>query len=134
MAQDAIWQTQKAVYAKLKADSGLMAIISDVYEYVPQGAVFPYVVITDIDSRPWFASSARGENISMEISVFSKERGNKNIIDIAAKVIAALHNTSFSITGHSLVNIRHQLTNNERLNDGQIYKSAIIFKIVTQEN
>ena len=51
MSADAMWQLQKAVYAKLTSDTNLMALVNNnIYENVPEETPFPFVAISDFEA------------------------------------------------------------------------------------
>ena len=56
MPVDSQWAIQTLIYDILKDDTNLQAVLAGgaagVYDHVPDGAAFPYCVISDIEARP----------------------------------------------------------------------------------
>lgn len=90
---------QKAVYNALVADSALMALVSGVYDRVPEGAALPYVVFADVASRDASNASDAAERIELEINVYSRGGGRKETLDILERLHAALHRQAPVLTG-----------------------------------
>ena len=56
MTQDSAWAAQAALYAALCAHAPLTAQLAagagSVFDHVPQGAAFPYIVLGDMRAAP----------------------------------------------------------------------------------
>jgi len=60
MTSDVIFQLQKSVYTALTGDSTLTAMVTGIYEYVPQGTGFPYLVVNEITAADWSTKTSNG--------------------------------------------------------------------------
>ena len=100
----ASWPLQVAVFEALRA--AVQPVL--VYDGVPQGAAFPYVVVGDDSSVEWpVALDADGEDIDVTIHVWSRYAGGKEVKELMGKVRAALHNRALPLgAGLSLVSFR----------------------------
>lgn len=60
--QTSLSEVQTAMYARLTADTTLMSLITEVYDFtaVPDGAALPYVTIGDATEAPMNAFGTRG--------------------------------------------------------------------------
>ncbi len=134
MTSDALWQLQKEIFTKLSTDSTLTAMVSGVYENVPQDSAFPYVAISDMQSADWSTKTTKGAQVIIRVDAFTRERGSKKLLEIMTRVSDLLHQCSLTLTGHTLINLR--LLDNDMLkaNDGLTYIGASRFRAVTQEN
>jgi len=94
-----------AVYAALVANP---AIGAGVYDAVPQDAAYPHIEIDGGRAYDWSAALMRGEDIVVEIHVWSRYRGYKEARELMGKVKDRLHEVSLSVTGATLVDIRFQ--------------------------
>nr|WP_255600017.1 DUF3168 domain-containing protein [Afifella sp. IM 167] len=103
---------QKAVYERLAADSGLAALIGPgrVFDYVPRGAEAPYLHLGEMAAK---AGEDGGPDvggalteIAFALVAFSRGRGRKEALAIAAAARASLHDADFALDGFSLVNCR----------------------------
>ena len=86
--------TLQAINSALTKDKSLMSKIHGVFDEVPNGAVFPYVVIGEgkEEENNMFNSSA--SKIETHIDVFSRGdvKGFKTCLDIAQNVQSAIDN------------------------------------------
>ena len=88
-------ELQKAIYQILAASLPLQAIVgARIFDEVPQGAAFPYVVIGDDDLKPWDLDCKRGFEALITIHAFSRYKGRKEAKEIGAKIYDLLHNAS----------------------------------------
>lgn len=88
-------ELQKAIYQILAASLPLQAIVAGrIFDEVPQGAAFPYVVIGDDDLKPWDLDCKLGFEALITIHAFSRYKGRKEAKEIGAKIYDLLHNAS----------------------------------------
>lgn len=89
-------ELQKAIYDKLKASAALTAIVGQrVYDDVPQGSQFPYVVLGDDITSAWDTDCKAGFSALITVHGFSRYQGRKEAKAIGDAVYAALHNAGF---------------------------------------
>lgn len=118
---------QKAVYDALVADSALMALVSGVYDRVPEGAALPYVVFADSTSRDASNASDDAERIALELNVFSRSGGRKQVLDILERLHIALHHQALALTGGwRVVWMRAEQTRVRMLGDGMTWQGATV--------
>lgn len=106
MSTEPLMQTQAAVYNRLSGDSGIIALLAGanaIYDHVPQGSAFPYIVLADMATEPADTQQFPGTAISMSIETYSRAGGKQESQQIAAAIDSALHNADFAVTGHDLV-------------------------------
>lgn len=99
MSGDLTSELQAALYTKLTGDTTLMALISGVYDRVPEGATFPYVSIGEIDSQDDSTFSLDAQSVTMTIHTWSRQRGKKQTQQIMARIHDLLHRGSMAISG-----------------------------------
>ena len=88
-------ELQKAIYQILAASLPLASIVgARIYDEVPQGASFPYIVIGDDDLKPWDLDCKLGFEALITIHAFSRYKGRKEAKEIGAKIYDLLHNAS----------------------------------------
>ncbi|MCI3271024.1 DUF3168 domain-containing protein [Streptomyces cylindrosporus] len=98
---------QAAVYAKLTASPALLALVSGVYDEVPEPAPYPYVSIGSITEVPDDAHDRQGLEATIVLHVWSKSPGFAQAYDIFAALDAALDRASLAVAGFTDVSIRH---------------------------
>lgn len=89
----------KAVYEALTADSALMALISGVYDRVPEGTALPYVVFDRTESSDASSGADEAERIALGLNVYSRSGGRKQVLDIMERLHAVLHHQTPVLTG-----------------------------------
>lgn len=133
MSADSKWAVQQAVVAALTADAGLDAIIDGrVYDHVPQGASFPYVVIGDMSSAPLDTVTDKGMQITLNVLCWSRYRGKKQVRDMQAAVYDALHRQALTITGQAHIDTQFLTSSDGQEGDGLTYFGAQTFTIWTE--
>jgi hypothetical protein len=105
---------QAAIYSRLTgytALTSLLATATSVYDFVPQAAVAPYVVIGDDTSVDWSTKTANGWEVTITVHAWDYQRqGRKSVKAILSAVYDALHRQDASITvsGFTLVDIQSE--------------------------
>jgi hypothetical protein len=129
---DCIFEVQKAVYAKLSGDAALLALGASVYEYVPQDTAFPYVKIEGSSAVDWSTTTTQGWEVTVALSVFTRERGSKKSLSIAARCRELLHDATLAVSGCTVVSIRYVASDVQLLADGVTYQAGMVFKVFAQ--
>jgi len=98
---DHSWNLQQTIYTLLTGESP--SIAGDrIYDDVPQNVTFPYVEIGDGQVIPDDTSSAdEGFSEFIDLHVWSRYRGKKEIKQIFGQIHAALHGVALSVTGRA---------------------------------
>ena len=131
---NASWALQRAVHASLTSDVTLTTLLSGpkIYDYVPRNAAFPYVTFGQSTERDWSTGGDEGHEHVLTLRVWSDARGRKQIQAIVDAVRFALHDTALTLTGHRLINLRHEFTEVRRTGDGETLRGLIRFRAVTE--
>jgi hypothetical protein len=120
MTVDSQWALQQAVYAALSGDAALQAWLGDparLYDHVPGDAVHPYVVIGEIEGRPFDSKTSQGMSLTLSLHVWDGAdggsggaapgyRGAGRLRQIMARLVALLDRAALDLDGHSLVMLR----------------------------
>jgi len=128
------WELQKAVYAALKGDSALVALLGGarVYDDVPRGAVFPYVTFGPATARDWSTGTDGGCEHLITLRAWSKGGGEKEVHLVLEAIRVVLHEAALTLDGHRLVNLRHEVSDTLRGADGETYQGVVRFRAVTE--
>lgn len=101
---DAIWPVQMAVFARLNAIVPQLAG-GRIYDYPLQtrlqdaGQKFPYVDIGEVMAEPHDASLAGGVQQILSVHVWSRYRGQKEILGILNAIKNEFHGAELDIAG-----------------------------------
>lgn len=94
-----------AVKAKLGADATFMAMVTGVYGQLPAAArtLYPYVVLGRRTSTPGGAMQLAGNQVSLQIDVWSDAKGPATVSLICSRIYAVLERQPLILSGFSLV-------------------------------
>lgn len=126
---------QQAIYAALSGDATLRSALgaSDrIHDHAPRGAAFPYVAFASFSARDWSTGDTDGDEHTIVLHVWSREKGKREAETIAAAIRARLHDAALDVSGYRLVNLRHTATEIRREPDGQSTRGIIRLRAVTE--
>lgn len=103
----ALWPLQVAVVSKARGHAPLMALISGVFDEVPEDTAHPYVTVGSITETAADAHNQRGLDVQVEMHIWSKYEGYREAADIAAALDEALDRQPLAVTGFRDVSIAH---------------------------
>lgn len=130
----ASWALQQAIYQALTNDGPLVALLgwARVWDDVPERAAFPYVTFAAGSERDWSTGSGAGAEHAVVLHVWSRAGGRKEAQEIVAAVRAVLHEAALTLTGHRLINLRHEASDVRRDADGETYHGIVRLRAVTE--
>ena len=128
------WALQKAAYARLTTDAGVLTELggAKVYDHVPRETPKPYVTFGRNVVRDWSTGESLGHEHELVLHVWAGAKGRKTTTAILAALRAALHDQALSLDGHRLVNLRHVVSDTTREPDGETLEGIARFRAVTE--
>lgn len=128
------WALQQALYAAVTGSASLAALIGPprVYDDVPQGTPFPYLTLGQSTLRDWSTGTDDAEEHILTLHVWSRAGGRKVMHEVMDALRATLHDQPLALSGHRLVNIRHEISEARRDPDGETYHGIVRFRAVTE--
>ena len=129
---DPLWPIQTAVHTLLTADSDLMAVISGVYDHVPEGTGFPYVTIGTFTSTPQGAHDRFGARTTVTLHIWSTYHGRSEVSTVAAHLIRLLDHQTLTVAGHITVLTHLQQQVDVPDPDPDIRHRAVRFAVETE--
>ena len=127
-------ELQKSIFNALDGDSTLQSLVTDVYDFVPESTAFPYVKVGEETSIDNGTKTLQGNEHTLVIHSFSRYRGSKQIKEIMSRIYALLHESSLSVSGASLVNLRFEFADVIKENDGLTSHGLQRFRAVVYDN
>ena len=109
---------QQTVFNALDQSSTLQNLVTDVYDFVPEGTAFPYVKIGEQTMVDNGTKNKQGTDFTIEVHTFSRYRGSVEIKNIMSVVYDILHESSLSVSGAELINMRFEFSDIIKENDG----------------
>ena len=112
-------ELQKTIFDTLSGDSTITSTYgANVYDYIPDNTSFPYVKLGEETSVDNGTKTLQGNEHTLVIHTFSQYRGSKEVKNIMSRIYALLHESSLSVSGASLVNLRFEFSDVIKENDG----------------
>ncbi|GGZ28018.1 DUF3168 domain-containing protein [Streptomyces nitrosporeus] len=135
IAQSPLLPIQKAMYGALTGDSALMALATGVYDYVPETAAYPYIVIGEATEIPRNSHDRFGWETVPTLHVWDQYRGYARVLRIGSRIGEVLDHQALTIPGYNLVEIRFEFS--QTLTDpeppGDIRHLVLRHRIVTEQ-
>lgn len=140
-----------AVYALLRADSGLAAVLAEdpdagspsrpsVFDHVPQASTpedatrFPYVVVGESTATEFDTDDIDGQESTLTLHVYDSYRGRKRVQAALDAIYNALHEAQLTLTGQACVLCYWEFSQ-VLPEDGPKSQHAVTrFRIITQES
>lgn len=126
-------ELQRLLVSTLKADAGVSAITTRVYDNVPTSPTFPYISFGPQSSVDDSADCVSGQEITVQLDCWSRAVGFlecKNLVDAVRK---ALHEQEIVLTDNALAEMRVELTRVFRDPDGLTSHGVVQITAVVQE-
>jgi hypothetical protein len=135
-----LFEIQKGIFDKLKADATLVALLggsipanTKVYDSPPENATFPYVVIGDKTTGDFAAMTFRGQEQTVTIHSWSQAKSSGQVQNIMDRLWSLLHEGTLTLTGHTLVLMRHEFGQPILDEDGRTHHGVQRFRILMKE-
>ena len=127
-------ELQQTVFNALDQSSTLQNLVTDVYDFVPESTAFPYVKIGEQTMVDDGTKDKKGSDFTIEVHTFSRYRGSVEIKNIMSVVYDILHESSLSVSGASLVNMRFEFSDIIKENDGLTTHGVQRFRVFVLTN
>jgi hypothetical protein len=125
---------QKAMLAALKADEVLQGLVTGAYDYVPERAVYPYIVIGEATEIPRNSLNRYGWETVPTLHVWDQYRGFARVLRIGERIGEVLDHQPLALPGYTHVATRFEFS--QTLTDpeppGDIRHLVLRHRIVTE--
>jgi Protein of unknown function (DUF3168) len=131
----ASWALQQAVFATLCASSEVTDAVGDpprVFDTVPRGSAFPYIVIGDDRETDWSTATEKGSEHALTVHVWSRAQGRREARLAGEAVIDALDGAELALDGHTLIDLRWLASDTQREADGETVHAQLRFRAVLE--
>jgi hypothetical protein len=129
----AIWPVQQAIYARLNADTELAALISGVFDEVPESKDKPYVAFAEITEKPMDSHDRQGFEVMATLNVWSGYRGFAQSAQLLGHLQRLLHRVELDVDGWELISIARVAGGVRRVADPNIRQGQARFRVWLQE-
>ena len=93
MKRSPVTALNKALYTRLKN-----IFKTPVYDFVPVGKKPPYIVLIDTQTQNWQTKTIEGAVVSATIKILSDYQGDKEVAELADKIILAINKASLELS------------------------------------
>ncbi|OZI21721.1 hypothetical protein CAL18_12400 [Bordetella genomosp. 7] len=132
------WEVQVAIYQRLTTDAGVSQMVEGrVYDDVPQGAVFPYIVIGEAPAVEWSQDCSIGADTEVVVHVWDRPsqtggpQGRKRTKQILQAVYESLHRYNLPIDDTYCVDLQATFQETFLDPDGITRHGVIRFRLLT---
>lgn len=125
---------RKAMLSRLSGNAALVAALGGAkfYDEAPRGAEPPYVLFVETQIRDWSASEAQGAEHLFVLAVISAQRGAREALDIAQRLVDLLDEAPLILQDHHLVDLRHIASETKREHNGRFARVNLRFRATTE--
>lgn len=134
MKVDATLPMQQAVFTALTGNAELMAMLTGLFDNVPQKHPFPYVTMGDQTVTDWDSHTFDGANSTLTIHTWARGASRKPCLEIMSKIYSILHNGPLTVPGFSVVVCRFEFGESSLDPDGQTYHGVQRFRLIVGGN
>lgn len=133
-------ELEAAIYALLKADATLVALLSGDWPYEPifsdvpqvpgdQNKWFPYVVIGETRPSPLEDKDNGAFEELIQVDAYSRAGDFSEVKPIAERLITLLHRTSLSLSTATHVLTELDLSSIDKDPDGETKRALLVFRV-----
>ena len=134
---DALFAVQQSLFAALSASAEVQSLLGNppaLYDHVPPGAAFPFVVYGQTHVAPFDTKTETGFEQIVTLNIWSRYRGGKETRDIFQAIYDTLHRATLTVTGEVFLSCEFHSADFALDNDGLTYHAAARFSVVTQSS
>lgn len=124
---------QRACFARMSADEALDAMVSGVFDEVPEEAEFPYVTLGEAIEAPDNAHDSYGAKTAVAFHIWSDYRGYLEANTIGSHLQSLFDHQPLEIEGHRLVAMRFRQQTPMRDPNPKIRHVIVRFDVVTEQ-
>ncbi|MDX2073484.1 MAG: DUF3168 domain-containing protein [Alphaproteobacteria bacterium] len=124
---------QQSLYQQLTGDTTLMALVSGIFDHVPQGTAYPFVTIGEAAIRDFSNAEKQGTEQQVTLRIYSREAGRKQASAIMERIVTLLNSADLTVSGQTLRSLRFLSSNIVLQDDGLTYRGTLIFRALLNE-
>ena len=122
---------QSTIYSTLSGDSTLTSTLgASVFDDVPESTSFPYVVLGEDNIQESGTKDVDGTDTTLTLHIWSEYKGSKETKEIMDRIHDLLHDSSLSVSGFNLINLRFEFSDIMRDPDGKTRHGVMRFRAV----
>tara|TARA_B100000424_G_scaffold18737_2_gene13539 strand:- start:14198 stop:14605 length:408 start_codon:yes stop_codon:yes gene_type:complete len=124
-------ELQQAIFTALNNDSTLTDTLgATIVDDVPHGTSYPFVKIGEARSSDYSTKDFVGGESLVELHIWSQYKGSKECKQIMDRLHSLLHNSSLSVSGFNLINMRFDFSDILQDSDGSTRHGVMRFRAI----
>lgn len=126
---------QRALFQALTADELLADLVTGIFDHLPEGQAYPYVVLGEWTETPANSHDRFGRSSVLTLHVWSQYRGFAQAYEIGARVMAVLDHQPLPVEGLRHIATRYEmgLTLTDPEPPGDIRHLVQTYRITTEQ-
>lgn len=132
-AIDTFGPLQSAIFSKLDGDATLSGLVTGVFDDVPEGTQYPYVVVGEAYGTPRNSHDRHGRRNIETLHIWSDYHGYSEVNSIADRVIKLLDHQALTVTGHDVVLAHYEFAQTVEDPDPDIRHLVLRFAFTTEQ-
>ena len=126
-------ELQKAIFAALKADGDIQAVVgSRIHDHAPAHVRFPYLSFGHTNSYDWSTGTEIGTEHLFSIHVWSKATGKTETLELMGRIEELLRDGGLNLHGHQLVNLTQSFAESRFDEDQSLHHGLLRYRAVTE--
>ena len=122
---------QTTIYSTLSNDNTLTNTLgAGVFDEVVENASYPYVALGEETAIDYSTKDLDGGEFTINIHVWSQYKGSKQTKEIMDRIHDLLHDSSLSVSGFNLANLRFEFSDILRDPDGITRHGVMRFRAI----
>jgi len=122
---------QTTIYSTLSGDNTLTNTLgAGVFDEVLENATYPFVSLGEETAIDYSTKDLNGGEFTINIHIWSQYKGSKQTKEIMDRIHDLLHDSSLSVSGFNLVNLRFEFSDILRDPDGVTRHGVMRFRAI----
>ena len=122
---------QTTIYSTLSGDNTLTNTLgAGVFDEVLENATYPFVSLGEETAIDYSTKDLNGGEYTINIHVWSQYKGSKQTKEIMDRIHDLLHDSSLSVSGFNLINLRFEFSDIMRDTDGVTRHGVMRFRAI----
>ena len=122
---------QTTIYSTLSSDNTLTNTLgAGVFDEVVENATYPFVALGEETAIDYSTKDLNGGEFTINIHVWSQYKGAKETKEIMDRIHDLLHDSSLSVSGFNLANLRFEFSDILRDPDGITRHGVMRFRAI----
>ena len=124
------FQLQSAIYTALNVSAITDTLSCGVFDEVIEGDTYPFIALGEETAIDYSTKDLDGGEFTINIHVWSQYKGAKQTKEIMDRIHDLLHDSSLSVSGFNLINLRFEFSDILRDPDGVTRHGVMRFRAI----